>query len=43
LGFKAQQNFLEIGLFDGDTALNGGVNTPIESKVITIDLNQDAF
>ena len=35
------QNFLEIGTFDGNTALNIAVNIPKESKVITIDLPED--
>ncbi len=38
---KPGQNFLEIGTFDGNTALNVAVNIPIESKVITIDLPED--
>lgn len=35
-------NFLEIGTFDGNTALNVAVNLPPGSTVITIDLPEDA-
>jgi len=35
-------NFLEIGTFDGNTALNVALNLPEGSTVITIDLPEDA-
>lgn len=38
---KSGDNFLEIGTYDGNTALNVGINLPSESKVITIDLPEE--
>lgn len=39
---KPGDNFLEIGTFDGNTALNVAINLPPNSKVITIDLPEDS-
>jgi len=39
---KPGSNFLEIGTYDGNTALNVGINISSESKVITIDLPESA-
>jgi predicted O-methyltransferase YrrM len=38
---KPGENFLEIGAFDGNTALNIAKNIPEESKLITIDLPEN--
>ena len=38
---KPGENFLEIGTFDGNTALNVAINIPEESKLITIDLPEN--
>jgi hypothetical protein len=38
---QSGQNFLEIGTFDGSTALNVALNLPEASMVITIDLPED--
>jgi precorrin-6B methylase 2 len=38
---KPGENFLEIGTFDGNTALNIAKNIPEESKLITIDLPEN--
>lgn len=35
---QANMNFLEIGTYDGNTALNVGLNIDSTSKVITVDL-----
>lgn len=39
---KQGDNFLEIGTFDGNTALNVAINLPSDSRVITIDLPEDS-
>jgi hypothetical protein len=40
---KPQQNFLEIGTYDGNTALNVSQNIDITSNVFTIDLPEDTL
>ena len=39
---KCGQNFLEIGTYDGNTALNCAINLNEGSKVLTIDLPENA-
>lgn len=39
---KAGENFLEIGTYDGNTALNCAINLNERSKVITVDLPENS-